>query len=87
MSRKRYVTIFSRFERFWHWAQAILVLLLLVTGARRHGLFEVSAWAMATFVLIHDYMATTGETVGAYLKAKITGREWVEVPDEDICST
>ncbi len=203
MSRKQYVTIFSRFERFWHWAQAVLVLLLLVTGARLHGLFEVSAWAMAfkvhlvaaglivllwvfaifwhfttgewrqylptlhklipvirfyaygiflgeahpakptlkrkhnplqrlsylflkliinpaiwvtgvlyltigwtslpletvawlhvlaawamaTFVLIHVYMATTGETVGAYLKAMISGKEWVEVPDEDVSST
>lgn len=198
MSRKQYVTIFSRFERFWHWSQAVLVLLLLVTGARLHGLFEGPAWAsafsvhliaaglivllwifaifwhfttgqwrqyiptlrnllpvmrfyaygiflgeahpakptlhrkhnplqrlsylflklvinpaiwvtgvlyltvglsgfplatvawlhvmaayaMATFVLIHVYMATTGETVGAYLKAMISGKEWVEVDEE-----
>lgn len=193
MAEKRYVKIFARFERFWHWSQALLVLVLLVTGARLHGLFEgptwatafqvhliaaglivvlwlfaifwhfttgawqhyiptvrnlvrviryyawgifqgephpakptirrkhnplqrlsylflkliinpaiwatgvlyltinltgldlavvawahvVAAYAMAIFVVIHVYMATTGETVFAYLKAMITGYEWV----------
>ncbi len=198
MSAKEYVTIFSRFERFWHWSQAVLVFVLLITGARLHGLFEgpawatafkvhlvaagliillwvfaifwhfttgqwrhyiptlhnlipviryyaygiflgeahpakptlkrkhnplqrlsylflklainpaiwitgilyltigltdfplgtvawlhvVSAYAMALFVLIHVYMATTGATVGAYLKAMISGKEWVQVPED-----
>ncbi|MFX0542800.1 cytochrome b/b6 domain-containing protein [Roseovarius sp. S4756] len=198
MAEKRYVKIFTRFERFWHWSQAALVLGLLVTGARLHGLIGgidwqaafglhlimagliillwifaifwhfttgqwqhyiptfrnllaviryygwgifwgeahpskptihrkhnplqrlsylflklvinpaiwvtgilyltvsatgldlsmiawthvVAAYAMAIFVVIHVYMATTGETVGAYLKAMITGNEWVVV-DED----
>lgn len=197
MANKEYVKIFARFERFWHWAQALLVMTLLFTGGRLHGLFElwgklpwkaafvvhlgaaaaiivlwvfaifwhfttgewrqylpsmdrlgavirfyaygifrgephpakptlrrkhnplqrlsylflklvinpaiwltgvlylsvnltglplaqvawahvVAAYAMATFVVIHVYMATTGDTVGAYLKAMITGYEWVE---------
>ena len=47
MNERRYVCIFSRFERFWHWAQAVLVLVLLVTGARLHGLFEAAEWGMA----------------------------------------
>ncbi|MFB9150950.1 cytochrome b/b6 domain-containing protein [Roseovarius ramblicola] len=198
MAAKQYVKIFARFERFWHWSQAVLVLGLLLTGARLHGLIGgldwqaafglhlimagliivlwifaifwhfttgqwqhyiptfrnllavirfygwgiflgeahpgkptihrkhnplqrlsylflklvinpaiwvtgvlyltvnitgldlstvawahvVAAYAMAIFVVIHVYMATTGETVGAYLKAMITGYEWVVV-DED----
>ena len=195
MAEKQYLTIFTRFERFWHWSQAALVLLLLVSGARLHGIYEgltwssafqihfiaagaiivlwifaifwhfttgqwrhyiptlnnlfavirfygygiflgeahpakptitrkhnplqrlsylflkliidpaiwitgtlyltinvtgldlatiawthiVSAYAMALFVLVHVYMATTGDTVGAYFKAMTTGKEWVEV--------
>jgi thiosulfate reductase cytochrome b subunit len=198
MAEKQYVRIFARFERFWHWSQAVLVLALMLTGARLHGLIGgidwqaafalhlimaglivllwifaifwhfttgewqhyiptlrnltavirfygrgiflgephpakptirrkhnplqrlsylflklvinpaiwvtgvlyltvnlsgldlalvawshvVAAYAMALFVVIHVYMATTGETVTAYLKAMITGYEWVSV-DED----
>ncbi len=195
MTQKHYVMIFARFERFWHWSQTALVLLLLATGARLHGLYSalpwktaflvhllaagaiivlwifaifwhfttgewrqylpttknlvaviryyafgifrgeahpakptiqrkhnplqrlsylflklvinpaiwitgllylsvnfnglplasvawshvVAAYAMAVFVVVHVYMATTGETVGAYLKAMTSGYEWVEV--------
>jgi thiosulfate reductase cytochrome b subunit len=198
MAEKQYVRIFARFERFWHWSQAVLVLALMLTGARLHGLIGgidwqaafalhlimaglivllwifaifwhfttgewqhyiptlrnltavirfygrgiflgkphpakptirrkhnplqrlsylflklvinpaiwvtgvlyltvnlsgldlalvawshvAAAYAMALFVVIHVYMATTGETVTAYLKAMITGYEWVSV-DED----
>lgn len=202
MPEKRYVKIFAGFERFWHWSQALLVLVLLATGARLHGLFEgpapllawgvafrvhliaagliillwifaifwhfttdawrhyipttrnlarvvryyaygiflgephpakptirrkhnplqrlsylflklvinpaiwitgalyltvdmtgldlglvawshvVAAYAMAIFVVIHVYMATTGETVFAYLRAMTTGYEWVVVEED-----
>lgn len=197
MAETRYVRIFAGFERFWHWSQAVLVLVLLITGARLHGLFEGTSWGaafrvhliaaglivvlwvfaifwhfttgawahyiptahnlarvvryyawgiflgephpakptirrkhnplqrlsylflklvinpaiwitgtlylslpwtgldlasvawahvvaactMALFVIIHVYMATTGETVGAYLKAMITGYDWVMVEE------
>lgn len=199
MAEKQYVRIFARFERFWHWTQALLVIVLLVTGARLHGLIGgfdwkaafgvhlvaaglivllwifaifwhfttgewvqyvptfrnllaviryyaygiflgerhpakptirrkhnplqrlsylflkliinpaiwitgvlyltigsnglaldwvawahlVAAYAMAVFVVIHIYMATTGETVLSYLKAMITGYEWVVVEPEE----
>lgn len=33
----RQVLIFSRFERFWHWAQMALIATLLVTGFGVHG--------------------------------------------------
>lgn len=29
--------IFTRFERFWHWSQAVLIFGLLFTGLRMHG--------------------------------------------------
>ena len=45
MADLQYVTIFARFERFWHWMQALLVLILLFTGARLHGLIGSPAWS------------------------------------------
>ncbi len=36
----RKVMIYSRFERFWHWAQMALIVTLLVTGLRIHGLYH-----------------------------------------------
>lgn len=197
MADRQYVKIFSRFERFWHWMQALLVLILMFTGARLHGLIGgldwaaafmlhlvaagliillwmfaifwhfttgawqhyiptlhnlipviryyawgiflgeahpakptiqrkhnplqrisylvlklginpaiwttgilyltvnltgfdlqtvawahvIAAWAMTLFVVIHVYMATTGDTPTAYVKAMVTGYEWVSVRD------
>ena len=31
------VYLFKRFERFWHWSQAALVLFMLLTGFEIHG--------------------------------------------------
>ena len=39
--------LFKRFERFWHWAQAGLVLFLLLTGFEIHGTYKVFGWAQA----------------------------------------
>lgn len=36
MNKKR-VQIYTGFERFWHWAQAVLVLFLALTGFEIHG--------------------------------------------------
>lgn len=33
--------VYKRFERFWHWSQALLIVLLLITGFEIHGSF---AW-------------------------------------------
>lgn len=35
----RRVYLYARFQRFWHWMQAIIILGLLVTGMEVHGLF------------------------------------------------
>ncbi len=47
MAEKRYTKIFGRFERFWHWAQTVLVLVLLASGARMYGLVEIGHWGEA----------------------------------------
>lgn len=34
---KRRVMLFTRFERFWHWTQVVLIMMLLFTGFGIHG--------------------------------------------------
>lgn len=71
---KKTMVIFKRFERFWHWAQALLVLLLIVTGLEVHGVIElfgfhtssslhhISGFAWGVLViLIFTWVFTTGE--------------------------
>ena len=41
------VYLFKRFERFWHWAQAALVLFMLVTGFEVHGTYRLFGWEKA----------------------------------------
>lgn len=47
--------------------------------ARAH---TIAAYAMTIFVIVHIYMATTGVTVFSYLRAMITGYQWVEIDPE-----
>ncbi|MGF1733428.1 cytochrome b/b6 domain-containing protein [Photobacterium kasasachensis] len=71
---KKTIVIFKRFERFWHWGQALLVLLLILTGLELHGImsllgFQQSSmlhhWGgflwVAIVVLIFTWVFTTGE--------------------------
>ncbi len=39
--------IFKRFERFWHWAQAALILVLLFSGFEIHGSYKILGWETA----------------------------------------
>jgi thiosulfate reductase cytochrome b subunit len=41
------VMIFKRFERFWHWSQALLIFSLLLTGFEIHGSYHVLGFADA----------------------------------------
>jgi thiosulfate reductase cytochrome b subunit len=42
--------LYSRFERFWHWAQAVLVFLLLYSGFEVHGLFNLMGYEQAVYL-------------------------------------
>ena len=37
----RNIMLFTRFERFWHWSQMILIMVLLFTGFGIHGFYMV----------------------------------------------
>ncbi len=45
MSEKIYV--FKRFERFWHWSQAGLIIFLLLTGFEVHGSYRLFGFEQA----------------------------------------
>lgn len=68
------IYIFTRFERFWHWAQALLIIGMLFTGFEIHGTYKVlgfelahkmhnfAAWALITlWVFAIFWHFTTGE--------------------------
>jgi thiosulfate reductase cytochrome b subunit len=72
MSERIYV--FKRFERFWHWAQAALIITLMLSGFEVHGSYTlfgfekavnihtVSAWSLVVlWVFAVFWHFTTGE--------------------------
>ena len=72
MSERIY--IFKKFERFWHWAQAALIIFMLITGFEIHGSYAnfgfqqavqyhtVAAWTLiGLWVFAIFWHLTTGE--------------------------
>lgn len=51
----RRVIIFKRFERFWHWSQAVLIIVLLMTGFEIHGSYQLLGFDRA--VALHTNTA------------------------------
>ncbi len=66
--------IFKRFERFWHWSQAVLIVVMMLTGFEVHGFYTLfgfgdaavyhttAAWSLLTiwaFAVVWQF--TTGE--------------------------
>jgi thiosulfate reductase cytochrome b subunit len=69
------VYLFKRFERFWHWSQAGLVLFMLLTGFEIHGIYKVFGWEKAGS--LHTIAAWT--LIGLWLFAifwHFTTGEW-----------
>ena len=68
------VIIFKRFERFWHWTQAAMIIVLLTSGFEIHGSYNLlgfetavnvhtnTAWSLVTlWVFTLFWHFTTGE--------------------------
>ena len=43
------VILYSRFERFWHWSQSLLIIVMLVTGFEIHGTYSLLGFEQAKF--------------------------------------
>ena len=55
MSKKSCVTIYTRYERFWHWSQAALIFALAFSGFNIHGSFSLLDFQTA--VMVHTISA------------------------------
>ena len=59
------IYIFKRFERFWHWSQAALIIALMLTGFEVHGSYSLFGFADAvTYHTIAAWTLNTNWTVG-----------------------
>lgn len=73
MSEKIY--IFKKFERFWHWSQAALIIFLMLTAFDIHGTYTIFGFEQAVF--LHRTAAWT--LVGLWIFAifwHLTTGEW-----------
>lgn len=69
------VYLYKRFERFWHWGQTVLILLLIFTGYEIHGSSEFMGYATA--VTVHNYTAWAFIVLAAFaIFWHITTDEW-----------
>ena len=69
------VLMFKRFERLWHWSQALLIFAMLITGFEIHGSYHLLGFEQA--VDLHIIMAWT--LIGLWVFAMfwyITTGEW-----------
>ena len=69
------IYIFKRFERFWHWAQAALIIFMLLTGFEIHGTYAMLGWEKSAS--LHTTAAWT--LIGLWLFAifwHFTTGEW-----------
>jgi thiosulfate reductase cytochrome b subunit len=48
------IYLYSRYERFWHWLQSAIVVILLVTGFEVHGTYSLLGFLSA--VEIHNFV-------------------------------
>ncbi|UCF93576.1 MAG: cytochrome b/b6 domain-containing protein [Desulfobacterales bacterium] len=46
--------LYTRFERFWHWLQTVLIIILLITGFETNGLY--TSWGFENAVAVHNFV-------------------------------
>lgn len=72
---ERKLYLYTRFERFWHWAQGLLILTLLVTGFEIHGTYSLFGFEDA--FTVHNFCAWTWFVLYAFIVFWIfTTGEW-----------
>lgn len=71
------IYIFTRFERFWHWLQAGLIISLIVTGLEVHGTIDLMGYERS--VRLHSFLGLTWVVLfGLILFWAFTTGEWRE---------
>lgn len=74
MSSER-IYLYKRYERFWHWSQALLIVVMMVTGFEVHGTYRLFGFGRA--VQFHTLAAWTLLTLWAFtIVWQFTTGEW-----------
>jgi thiosulfate reductase cytochrome b subunit len=74
MSTNR-IFLYKRYERFWHWSQAALVIFMLITGFEIHGTYHLFGFRRASD--LHTFTAWTLLTLWAFtIFWQFTTGEW-----------
>jgi thiosulfate reductase cytochrome b subunit len=74
-TRKGYIYLYKRYERFWHWSQAALIVFMLITGFEIHGSYRLFGFQHA--VDYHTYTAWTLLVLWAFtIFWQFTTGEW-----------
>ena len=58
------IYLYTRFERFWHWFQALMVISLIITGLEIHGTYNL--FGFQTAVNIHNFLGLSWLTLFAF---------------------
>lgn len=77
MEGKRIIKIYlyTRFERFWHWMQALIIICLLVTGFEIHGTYTLLGFKTA--VTVHNFLGLSWIVLFAFFTFWLfTTGEW-----------
>ena len=51
------IYLYTRYERFWHWLQTLLIIVLLTTGLEIHGVYKFLGFHTA--VKVHSFVGLT----------------------------
>ncbi len=72
---KMKIQMYARFERFWHWLQALLIIVLLITGFEIHGSLKLLGFSQAHHIHIISGISLVVLTIFAIFWHATTG-EW-----------
>lgn len=74
-TRPGHIYLYKRYERFWHWSQAALIVFMLITGFEVHGTYENFGFRRASDY--HTYTAWTLLVLWAFtIFWQFTTGEW-----------
>jgi thiosulfate reductase cytochrome b subunit len=69
------VYLYTRFERFWHWLQGLMIICLIVTGLEIHGTYTLLGFQKA--VNIHNFVGLSWLVLFAFFVFwLLTTGEW-----------
>jgi len=73
----RRVVLYERFERFWHWVQALIIITMMLTGFEIRGILGLHLFGFQRAVTVHNALAVALVTLIVFaIFWHITTGEW-----------